>query len=197
MKLSTQWKSLNRDQRRAWSAWAKDNPVLLDDGSVRRVSAHKAMTMILHNRTVAGDSLRPASPPAAATWLDGVLGLSDCGPMTAGGGYIGFRASAAIAAETKWFLWATAPILTTDSAPLLSLTFISVMNCPALEETDLTPNLGPNYLPVHGTWKPGYAETENHSGWHPPRDIWLRLHQYADGQLSPGRLFRGAIYYAN
>ena len=46
MKLSNLWKSLTRDQRRAWSAWAKTNPVLLDDGSVRRVSGHKAMTMI-------------------------------------------------------------------------------------------------------------------------------------------------------
>ena len=70
MKLSTQWKPLNRDQRLAWNAWAKSNNVLLDDGSFRRVSGHKAMTMVLRNRALAGDAVNPGNPPAAAAWLD-------------------------------------------------------------------------------------------------------------------------------
>ena len=47
MKLSTQWKTLTRDQRRVWNAWAKSNPVLLDDGSLRRVSeAHAQLRFV-------------------------------------------------------------------------------------------------------------------------------------------------------
>src|SRR5262245_52815811 len=50
MKLNTQWKTLTRDQRRAWNAWAKSNKVQLDDRSLRYVSGHKAMTIVLRNR---------------------------------------------------------------------------------------------------------------------------------------------------
>ncbi|HZL78105.1 MAG TPA: hypothetical protein VFC17_04575 [Candidatus Limnocylindrales bacterium] len=194
MKLSTQWKPLNRDQRLAWNAWAKSNQVLLDDGSFRRVSGHKAMTMILRNRTLAGDALNPASPPAAATWLDGVLTLSECGPLTAGAGYIGFRAGAATTVATKWFVWATAPVLTTDLQPLATLCFIAALNCGALAQYDITANLGGSYLPIHGDWHPPVDLTQNTPHWNPPRNIWLRLHQYVDGQLSPGRMFCGGIY---
>ena len=49
MKLSNLWKTLTRDQRRAWNTWAKNNKVLMDDGNVRRVSGHKAMTMVLRS----------------------------------------------------------------------------------------------------------------------------------------------------
>jgi len=53
MKASNLWRTLTRDQRRAWNAWAKNNEVLLDDGNVRRVSGRKAMTMVLRNRVSA------------------------------------------------------------------------------------------------------------------------------------------------
>ena len=66
--------------------------MLLDDGNVRRVSGRKAMTMVLRNRAVAGEAANPAVVPATVTWLDGVLSVRDCGPWTAGAGYVGFRA---------------------------------------------------------------------------------------------------------
>ncbi len=65
MKASSLWKTLTQTQRRAWNAWAKNNRMLLDDGNVRRVSGRKAMTMVLRNRTAAGQALDPSIVPAA------------------------------------------------------------------------------------------------------------------------------------
>jgi hypothetical protein len=53
MKTSNLWKTLTREQRRSWNAWAKNNKVLLDDGNRRRVSGRKAMSIILRNRGLA------------------------------------------------------------------------------------------------------------------------------------------------
>ena len=91
MKLSNLWKTLTRDQRRAWNAWARSNKVLLDDGSLRFVSGHKAMTMVLRQRAAAGDLANPAIVPAAFAWNNGALSLRDAGPWTVNLGFIGFR----------------------------------------------------------------------------------------------------------
>ena len=193
MNLSTQWKALNRDQRRAWNAWAKSNPVLLDDGTVRRVSGHKAMTMVLHNRTVAGDALNPGLPPVAATWLDGALTTTETGPLTVPN-YVGFRCGAEGLADSQWLVWATAPVLLTELNPLVTLRFIAAFASGDLNpaENDLTPNLAGQYAAVHGDFRaPGGVP------WEPPRQVWFRLHHYVDGQLSPGRVMAGLIYDEN
>jgi hypothetical protein len=119
MKLSSLWKTLNRDQRRAWNAWAKNNKVLLDDGSRRRVSGRKAMTMVVRNRNIAGEAANPSVLPVAVAWLDGALDLSDAGPFTENAGFIGFRAQQNLAAGTKWFVWATTPAAEALPAPPL------------------------------------------------------------------------------
>ena len=195
MKLSTQWKPLNRDQRLAWNAWAKSNNVLLDDGSFRRVSGHKAMTMVLRNRALAGDAVNPGNPPAAAAWLDGSLTLQDAGPWTVGGGYIGFRCVQALAAATKWFVWATAPVLATEPKPLATLRFITVMGTGPMEGDAVTGSIGAAYLAIHGDWHPPLDLTQNTPHWDPAGKIWFRLHQYMDGQLSPGLVLCGFIDY--
>ncbi len=196
MKLATQWKNLTRDQRLAWNAWAKSNLVLLDDGSFRRVSGHKAMTMVLRNRTLAGDSLRPANPPAAAAWKDGALSLRDAGPFTENAGYIGFRCDTALTAASKWFVWGTAPVLANDQKPLASLKFISVLAVGVLAVNDITGSVGNAYLPIQGDWHPPFNPNQATPAWEPSRRMWLRLHHYVDGQLSPGRVLSGQICYA-
>ncbi|MEI6077029.1 MAG: hypothetical protein WCS94_15725 [Verrucomicrobiota bacterium] len=198
MKLSTEWKKINRDQRRAWNAWAKSNPVLLDDGSFRRVSAHKAMTMVLRNRTVAGDALNPTVVPAAAPWLDGAFSVRDAGATTVGVGYIGFRVEQNIPDGTKWFVWASKLVLADEAKPLSKLQFLGVMAPGALTAADggdVTPSLGAQYLAVHGDWHPPVVAGVYPPVWNPSRYIWFRVHQYRDGQLSPGRVLSTMVYY--
>jgi hypothetical protein len=195
MKLSTQWKTLKRDQRRTWMAWAKTNPLLLDDGNTRHVSGHKAMTLVLRNRALAGEAANPAVLPAAVTWLDGSLTTSDTGPWTAGPGYIGFRCGMGIPTAAKWFVWASAPVPATDPKPLATLKFISVLSTGPMAVNDITGNLGTAYLPVQGDWHPPVDVTQRTPHWDPPRKMWFRLHHYANGQLSPGVILSGGIDY--
>jgi hypothetical protein len=193
MKLNTLWKTLNRDQRRAWNAWAKSNPVLLDDGSFRRVSGHKAMTMVLRNRAAGGEATNPTHLPDAVVWLDGTLSTTETGPLTVPN-YVGFRCGDNGLVDSKWFVWATAPVLTTELNPLATLRFITAFDSGVLDAqgTDITPNLVGNYAAVHGDFRaPGGVP------WDPPRKVWFRLHHYADGQLSPGRIMSGLIYDEN
>jgi len=119
MKLSKAWRELKRDQRRAWMVWAKNNRVLLPDGNVRRVSGHKAMSVVLANRALAGEAANPTVVPAAVTWLDGALSVRDAGPFTENAGFVGFRAEQNIAGGTKWFVWATEPARESLPAPAL------------------------------------------------------------------------------
>ena len=189
MKLSNLWKTLTRDQRRAWNTWAKNNKVLMDDGNVRRVSGHKAMTMVLRNRATAGDAANPAVVPAAATWLDGALTVNDAGPYTENAGFIGFRAGQDIPAGTKWFVWATPPLDGNTPNPQAQLRFIKCMNLGALAVNDLTPDIGPSYLPVCGSWDGPGAD----GAWPTNKYIWLRVQQYANGQLGPSVTFKGWI----
>jgi hypothetical protein len=182
MKLSSQWKILNRDQRHAWNAWAKSNPVLLDNGSFRRVSGHKAMTMVLRNRTVTGEAASPAVVPAAAAWLDGSLSLRDAGPYTRNAGYVGFRVEAALSAGTKWFVWATPPLDGGEVNPWRHLKFVKCLTLGVLAYDDVIPTFGADYLAVNGDWRgPGVDGV-----WPADKFIWFRLHHYANGQLSPG-----------
>jgi hypothetical protein len=73
MKWSKAWRELDRDQKRAWMAWAKSNRVLLADGSLRRVSGHKALSVVLQQRERAGEAANPTVVPAPVVWLDGAL----------------------------------------------------------------------------------------------------------------------------
>ncbi|MCU0785242.1 MAG: hypothetical protein MUF81_14565 [Verrucomicrobia bacterium] len=189
MKTSKLWKTLTPSQRRTWSAWAKDNTVLLADGRVRRVSGRKAMTVVVGNRAVAGEAANPAVVPAAANWLDGALSLRESGPFTEGIGYVGFRADVDIPAGTKWFVWATQPVDDAESNPARRLRFVKCMALDAMEGEDTTPNLGPDYAAVNGSWD----DPDGNPEWPTPHYVWFRLHQYANGQLSPGRMLRSQI----
>ena len=189
MRMSSQWKTLTRDQRRAWNAWAKSNPVLLDDGSLRRVSGKKAMTIVLRNRALAGDALNPTTVPAAVAWLNNPLSLRDAGPFTENAGFVGFRAEQIVAAGTKWFVWATPPVDGSVTDAHYRLRFVKCMTPGALVLDDLTPTLGPDYQAVCGPWDgPGLEGL-----WPVDTFIWCRVHQYGNGQLGPGVMMKGRI----
>lgn len=188
MKLATQWKTLTRDQRRAWNAWAKDNKVLLDDGNLRRVSGHKAMTLVLRNRALAGEAANPSVLPAAVAWLDGALGLGDAGPFTENAGFIGFRATQDIPAGKKWFVWATPPVGAEITDPRSKLRFVTCLTPGAVTFEDLL-GINASYLAVNGSWDGPLPEGE----WPADTFVWFRVHQYANGQLSPGQLMKGRI----
>ena len=189
MKLANFWKTLTRDQRRAWNAWAKSNKVFLDDGSLRHVSGHKAMTMILRNRTVAGDAASPTVVPATFAWNVGALSLRDAGPWTVNMGYIGFRTEQILAAGTKWFVWATPPLDGTTPNPLAQMRFIKCMTLGAMPANNLVPDIGPDYAAACGSWDgPGLD-----GAWPTDKYIWQRLQQYANGQLGPSVTFKGWI----
>ncbi|MCW5552166.1 MAG: hypothetical protein KIS67_08355 [Verrucomicrobiae bacterium] len=188
MKVSSLWRTLTREQRRAWNAWAKNNKVLLDDGSRRRVSGRKAMTMVVRNRTIAGEAANPSVVPAVVAWLDGALDLSDAGPFTENAGFIGFRAQQNLAAGTKWFVWATPPVGGDVVNPRPMLRFVTCLALGAIAFEDLV-YLNAPYLAVNGSWDGPLTEGE----WPTPTFVWFRVHQYANGQLSPGVTLSGQI----
>ena len=189
MKVSKLWRTLTQAQRRAWNAWAKSNPVLLDNGVVRRVSGRKAMTMVVRNRTVAGEALNPSIVPAAFAWNVGALSLRDAGPWTVNLGFIGFRVEQTLAAGTKWFVTATPPLDGSVQNPLAQLRFITCMNLGALAVNNLVPDIGPSYAAVNGSWDGPGAD----GAWPVDTFIWLRIQQYANGQLGPMTTFKGWI----
>ncbi|HNT14151.1 MAG TPA: hypothetical protein PKO21_04735 [Verrucomicrobiota bacterium] len=189
MKAAKEWKSLTQTQRRAWSAWAKNNPVLLADGTVRRVSGRKAMTRVLRNRALAGDAANPAVLPGEATWSDGGLSLRDAGPFTENAGFVGFRAEDNFGPGVKWLVWATRPLGAEEVNAHGWLRFIAVMTPGTLVMGDLTPSIGTAYAAVHGSWDgPGEG-----GEWPVDTFIWLRVHHYVEGQLSPGVMMQGRI----
>lgn len=189
MKLDKRWRTLARDEKRAWSAWAKDNPVLLDYGIVRRVSGHKAFTVILKNRAIAGEAAEPTVLPAPVTWLTGALSLRDTGPFTTNGGYMGFRVEQALVAPTKWFVWATVPVGAGELDPHRRLRFVNWQLLGPLVVDEVTPNFGDDYGIVNGTWEGPGEDGE----WPVDTFIWMRVHQYANGQLGPGTMLKGRI----
>ena len=189
MKLSNAWKTLTRDQRRGWNAWAKSNKVLMDDGNVRRVSGHKAMTMVLRNRSVAGEAANAATVPAAFAWLNGALSLRDAGPFTENAGYVGFRVEQNLGAGTKWFVWATPPLAGDVADAQRQLRFVKCMALGAQNINDLLATIGADYQAVNGSWDgPG-----EEGAWPVDMFIWFRLHQYANGQLGPAVGLKGRI----
>ena len=189
MKLSNQWKALTRDQRRAWNAWAKSNKVLLDDGNLRRVSGHKAMTMVVRNRAIAGDAANAAVVPAAVAWLNDALSLRDAGPFTVNAGYVGFRVEQNLAAATKWFVWATPPLDTGEANPQRLLRFVMCMSLGGQAVNDLVADIGPTYQQVCGVWDgPGLD-----GAWPVDHFIHIRALQYGNGQLGPGVVMKGRI----
>ena len=189
MKLSKLWKPLTRDQKQAWRAWARNNQVLLADGSFRRVSGHKAMTRVMHNRALAGEAANPGVLPVAVAWLDGALDVTDSGPFTTNAGFVGFRVQQNLATSTKWFVWATPPVDANEMKPHQRLRFVTCMTLGALSYDDLVPDIGPDYEPVCGSWDgPGLD-----GAWPEDRFIWFRVHHYANGLLSPGVMLKGWI----
>ena len=189
MKLSKQWKSLTRDQKRAWTTWAKSNRVMLDAGNLRRVSGHKAFTVVLNNRTLAGDAANPTVVPAATTWLSSALSLSNAGPFTQNAGYVGFRAVQDLTSPTKWFVWATPPVNASEVNPQRLLRFVKCMSLGVLAEADLGPDIGPDYQPVFGSWDgPGQD-----GAWPVATFVWFRVHHYSGGQLGPAVVMKGQI----
>ena len=189
MKLDKRWKNLTRDQRRAWSAWAKTNPVMLDHGNLRRVSGQKAFTVVLNNRAIAGELAHPTLLPAPATWLTGALSLRDAGPFTTNTGYIGFRVEQELEEPTKWFVWATPPVGAGESDPHRQLRFVKCQAMIAMGVNEVTPNMGVDYAAVNGSWDGPGEDGE----WPVSTFIWFRVHQYADGQLGPGVMLKGQI----
>jgi hypothetical protein len=189
MKVSSEWKKLTQAQRRTWNAWAKSNPVLLDDGNVRRVSGRKAMTMVLRNRAVAGEALNSTVVPAAAVWVENAFNLYDAGPFTVNAGYVGLRAATVIGGATKWFVWATPPIGDAETEPHRWVRFVTCLTLAPMASDELTPDFGPAYLPVCGSWDgPGID-----GAWPEDKFVWFRVHQYANGQLGPGVMLKGLI----
>lgn len=189
MKLDKRWKTLTRDQRRAWTAWAKNNPVLLDRGNVRRVSGQKAFTVVLNNRAIAGELAHPTVLPASTTWLTGALSMRDAGPFTTSTGYVGFRVEQELEEPTKWFVWATPPVGAGELDPHRRLRFVKCQAMIAMSVDEITPNMGVDYAAVNGSWAGPGEDGE----WPVEMFIWFRVHQYVNGQLGPGVMLKGRI----
>lgn len=187
-KLSTAWRTLTRDQRRAWNLWAKSNKVLCE-GALRFVSGHKAFTVVLNNRSIAGEAAAPTVLPTAISWLDGALNLAEAGPFTVGVGYVGFRASQNISAGTKWFVWATPPVDGDETNPHRLLRFVTFLSLGAVANDAVITGFDTVYRTVNGSFNgPGVD-----GAWPTDKFIWFRLHQYSNGQLSPGVMMNGLI----
>ena len=189
MKWNRQWKQLTRDQKAAWKTWAKNNPVRLEHGFVRRVSGEKAFTIVLINRAIAGEAANPTVVSSAATWLSGALSLHDAGPFTANDGFMGFRTTQEIVAATNWFVWATPPRGNDDATPLRKLRFIKCLSVPVLAVEELTPNFVNDYTAVNGSLNDPVDGGE----WYEERYVWFQIRQYANGQLGPAQTMRGQI----
>jgi hypothetical protein len=192
VKLSNLWKTLTRDQRRAWNAWAKNNKVVLDDGTIRRVSGHKAMTMVMRNRFIADEDRYETQIPWATTWRLNAVSLRDVGPWTGSGapGDMRLRVEETTVVRTDWFVWATGPVpLATQGARLVYrfLREVNVMEGQQAGET--TFNFAADYVRVWGSFfGPGPAGT-----WPTEHYIYFRVHEHCDGQLGPALGFRGLI----
>ena len=163
--------------------------------------------MVLRNREIAGEAADPSVVPAATEWLDGALSTRDAGPWTENAGYMGFMVEQDIPDGTKWFVWATPPVEGSEVRPQRWLRFVKFMTLGAMVVDETVPNFTPEYEAVHGSYDgPGIPVIDGETGlplvpeelsgdgaWPTPHYVWFRLHQYANGQLSPGRLLRGQI----
>ena len=192
MKLSNLWKGLTRDQRRAWNAWARNNKVVLDDGTIRRVSGHKAMTMVMRNRFIADEDTDETHVPQPTTWRLNAVSVRDTGPWTGAGapGDMRLRVEESTAVRTDWFVWATAPVPLATQGARLTYRFlreVNVMEGQLAGQT--TENFAADYIRVWGSFfGPGPV-----GAWPEDRYIYFRVHQHFDGQLGPALGFRGLI----
>ena len=182
------WKSLTRDQRAAWQRWSKDHLQVLDTGVVHRLSARQAFTRVLALRAATGAAANPTILPAAPTWLSGALSARDTGPFTEAPS-VAFRCEAALSSSTKWFVWATPPVPATEQNPLRLLRFVTCLSLGVLAQNAVTPSFLNAYVSVLGSFAPPAESVE----WDPSHFVWYRVHQYLDGQLSPGSIFQGRI----
>jgi len=189
MKWNTQWKTLTRDEKAAWRTWARNNPVLLDNGVVRRVSGAKAFTVVLANRGIAGEAANPTVVPAEPTWLSGALSVRDAGPFTSGDGFMGFRTEQALTSATKWFVWATVPVEASEASPRRWLRFVKCLGVGELAFDEVTDSFASDYGAKLGSFD-GPGED---GAWATDHFVWFRVHQYLEGQLGPGAVLKGLI----
>ena len=182
------WKSLTRDQRAAWQRWSKDHLLVLDTGELHRLSASRAFARVLALRAATGAAANPTVLPAAPSWLSVALSARDTGPFTSNGS-AAFRVEAPLAAATKWFVWASRPLPATEQNPLRLLRFVTCLSLGPLEHNALTPSFAEAYRAVLGSFDGPGEEGQ----WDPMHLVWYRVHQYCDGQLSPGSIFQGRI----
>ena len=189
MKWNQDWNLLTRDQRQTWRTWARNNPVLIENGVVRRVSGRKAFTVVQANLAIALELADPGVPPASVTWLGEALSLTDAGPFTAGEGSMTFRTAQNLLATTRWFVWATKPLPATEPDPLKWLRFVKCLPVAILATDELTDNFAPDYRAVLGSFNgPG----EN-GAWAEDHFVWFRVHEHVDGQLGPAVVLKGRI----
>jgi hypothetical protein len=189
VKVSGEWKKLTGTQRRAWNAWARNNPVLLDDGSVRRVSGRKALTMVVRRRAMAGEAASPTVQPVIGDWQQGLLSVDDAGPFTENAGFVGFRTTDDIEVGQKFFVWATPPVSAAETNPHAKLRFVTCWTSPGVGSGDLI-SINAAYLAVNGSWDGPGVDGE----WPEPMFVWFRVHHYANGQLGPGLVLKGLIH---
>ena len=187
--LLPSWKSLTRDQRASWQVWAKNHPIVFDTGVTRRVSASKAFARVLSLRAAAGAALNPTVLPTTPTWLTSALSARDTGPFTHPPGSAAFRVESALAAATKWFVWATAPVPATEQEPSKLFRFVTCLSLGVLSQNDVTASFAAAYRSVLGSFDGPGVEGQ----WDPNHYVWYRLHQYHDGQLGPASIFKGLI----
>ena len=189
MKMLKTWKALTRNQKALWSGWAKNNPVLLDGGVVRRVSGRKAYTVVLAQRALAGVALAPTVVPAAVTWVSDGWDLDGSGPFTEGEGVLSLRAAKEIPPGTVWFVWATGPLPEASANPQARLRFITVLKPTTLSVGGLSADLTALCEAVNG----GFDGPGEDGAWEDPTYVYFRIHQYANGALGPGLVVKGLI----
>ena len=163
--------------------------MVLDTGVVHRLCASRAFARVLALRGATGAAANPTVPPAAPTWVSGALSARDTGPFTHPPGSACLRVEAPLVTATKWFVWATCPVLATEQNPLRLLRFVTCLSLGPLEHNALTPSFAEAYRAVLGSFDGPGEEGQ----WDPMHFVWYRVHQYCDGQLSPGSIFQGRI----
>ena len=183
MRMSKAWGNLTRDEKAAWNVWAKSNPMVLDASLVRRVSGRKAFSLVEGNRRTAGAALTPTVLPADVVWLEAPLSARDCPPDVEDGAGVMLRAEANIPGGTKFFIWATPPLLGTVRAVRGHFRFMGVVTTPAMTADEQTADLIATYEPVCGP----IVRLGDLEVW-PAEDafIYFRIHEYKNGQLGPG-----------
>ena len=181
---------MSRASRLEWRTWARGNPVMLENGDRRVVSAEKAFSIVIANRALAGEAVNVNTRPAPTTWLVGALSVRDAGVETAGSGVIAFRLEQTTTVNTKWFVWASALTDGAETDPRPLMRYITCLAVPPTENYEGTPYITGYYTAVHGSFLgPGPD-----GAWPTPKYVWFRLHQYVDGQLGPMAILKARLF---